>query len=129
MLKKTIEEEGRDWHKLIPYVLFAYREVPQSTTGFNLFELIYGRDTLKEGWIQDNPEKDDIVSFVNRVYQRLEDAKKIVHKNMEQVQEKQKKWYDQKARDLKLRNGDQVLVLIPTRTEKLWQNGKDLTQY
>ena len=125
MLKKTIEEEGRDWHKLIPYVLFAYREVPQSTTGFSPFELIYGRDirgpldVLKEGWIQDNPEQDDIVSFVNRVYQRLEDAKEIAHKNMEQVQEKQKKWYDQKARDLKLRNGDQVLVLIPTRTEKL----------
>ena len=44
MLKKLIDGEGREWHKLIPYVLFAYREVPQSSTGFSPFELIYGRD-------------------------------------------------------------------------------------
>ncbi len=28
MLKKLIDGEGREWHKLIPYVLFAYRELP-----------------------------------------------------------------------------------------------------
>ena len=28
MLKKTASEEGKDWDKLIPFVLFAYREVP-----------------------------------------------------------------------------------------------------
>lgn len=46
MLKKLIGEEGKEWNKLIPYVLFAYREVPQSSTGFSPFELIYGRGPL-----------------------------------------------------------------------------------
>ena len=35
------EKEGKDWDKLLPYVLFAYREVPQTSTGFSPFELLY----------------------------------------------------------------------------------------
>ena len=44
MLRKTAVQEGKDWDLLIPYVLFAYREVPQSSTGFSPFELLYGRE-------------------------------------------------------------------------------------
>ena len=33
MLRKTAVQERKDWDHLIPYVLFAYREVPQSSTG------------------------------------------------------------------------------------------------
>ena len=43
ILKKAASEEGKDWDRLIPYLLFAYREVPQSSTGFSPFELLYGR--------------------------------------------------------------------------------------
>ena len=41
MLRKVVTKEGKDWDKLLPYVLFAYREVPQASTGFSPFELIY----------------------------------------------------------------------------------------
>lgn len=34
MLRKTAD--GKDWDKMIPYLLFAYREVPQSSTGFSV---------------------------------------------------------------------------------------------
>ena len=43
MLKKAAVKECKDWDKLLPYLLFAYREVPQSSTGFSPFELLYGR--------------------------------------------------------------------------------------
>ena len=43
MLRRTGTDEGKDWNKHIPYVLFAYHEVPQSSTGFSPFELVYGR--------------------------------------------------------------------------------------
>ena len=67
MLRKLIEGEGRDWDKLVPYVLFAYREVPQASTGFSPFELVYGRDTrgpsdvIKEKWIQPKGDENDIL--------------------------------------------------------------------
>ena len=44
MLRKTASEEGKDCDKLLPYVLFAYRVVPQESTGFLPFELVYGRE-------------------------------------------------------------------------------------
>ena len=56
MLRKTVTDGGKDWDRMIPYLLFAYREVPQSSTGFSPFELLYGRDVrgpldvLKETW-------------------------------------------------------------------------------
>lgn len=44
MVRKYVSESGADWDQWIPYLLFAYREVPQSSTGFSPFELLYGRD-------------------------------------------------------------------------------------
>ena len=61
MLKRTVSKEGKDWDRLLPYLLFAYREVPQASTGFSPFELLYGRnvrgplDILKESWEADVP--------------------------------------------------------------------------
>ena len=43
MLRKAATEEGKDWDKLLPYLLFAYWGVPQASTGFSPFELLYGR--------------------------------------------------------------------------------------
>ena len=44
MLKKVASKEGRHWDTLLPYILFAYREVPQAATGFLPFELVFGRE-------------------------------------------------------------------------------------
>ena len=49
MLQKSVSEEGKDWDRLLPSVRFAYREVPQSSTGFSPFELLYGRSVRGPG--------------------------------------------------------------------------------
>ena len=126
MLRKVIDREGRDWNKWVPYVLFAFREAPQASTGFSPFELVYGRDVrgpldvLQEGWIGEQQDsQDDVLSYVQGVYDRLQESKEIVRQNMEKSQLQQKSWYDLKARETNLNVGDKVLVLLPTRTEKL----------
>ena len=43
MLKRLCSEQPRQWPRYINAVLFAYREVPQASTGFSPFELLYGR--------------------------------------------------------------------------------------
>ena len=74
MLRKTVDEEGRDWNRLLPYLLFAYREVPQASTGFSPFELVYGRhvrgplDVLKESW---EASKRSTESVVLTIQERL----------------------------------------------------------
>lgn len=40
MLKKVVTDGG--WDKLLPYILFAAREIPQASTGFTPFELLFG---------------------------------------------------------------------------------------
>ena len=47
MLRKTTLSGEHSWDKLLPYVLFAYREVPQASTGFSPFELLYGRKSAR----------------------------------------------------------------------------------
>lgn len=55
MLRKLSHEPPRSWDRYLAPLLFAYREVPQSSLGFSPFELIYGRHVrdpltvLKEG--------------------------------------------------------------------------------
>lgn len=43
MLQKAANDDGQDWDKLLPYLLLAYREVLQASTGFLLFELLDGQ--------------------------------------------------------------------------------------
>ncbi|GFV02668.1 hypothetical protein TNCV_2743411 [Trichonephila clavipes] len=56
MLHNVVRDEGRGWHLQIPYVLWAYREIPHSTTGVSPFQLLYGRQPqgplsiLKSTW-------------------------------------------------------------------------------
>ena len=51
----------------------------------------------------------------------MEAARDIMRENLEKAQRKQKAWYDKWAREIQLEEGEQlqVLVLLPTRNEKL----------
>ena len=65
-----VGNEGKDWDKLLPYLLFAYREVPQVSTGFLPFELFYGHEVqgtlniLSESWQADQHSKEIVVTHV-----------------------------------------------------------------
>ena len=41
MLKKFISKNQKDWDEYLPYLLSAYREVPQASTVFFPFELLF----------------------------------------------------------------------------------------
>ena len=100
MLRKTAVQEGKDWDLLIPYVLFAYREVPQSSTGFSPFELLYGRevrgplDVVKETWEASERSNQSVVSYVVNIREKLKKMMALVRENVEKAQKVQKAWYD-----------------------------------
>ena len=63
MLKRICQERPKDWDRYLSAVFFAYREVPQVSTGFSPFELLYGgtvrgpMQVLKELWTKsEEPE-------------------------------------------------------------------------
>ena len=130
MLCKTATEEGKDWDQLIPYLLFAYWEVPQMSTGFSPFELMYGRqvrgplDVLKETWEASKKSTESVVSYVLTIQEKLTKMSELASENLARAQSTQKKWYDRNARERKLQVEDNVLVLLPSSTNKLlakWQ--------
>ena len=91
-LRKVLKGEKRDWDRMLPYVLFAYQEVPQATVGFSPFELLYGRDSrgpldvLRDEWIQKPETEVDILSYVMDVRDRMERAQQIVEENARAAQ-------------------------------------------
>ncbi|XP_042147901.1 uncharacterized protein LOC115313675 [Ixodes scapularis] len=61
MLFHVIEKEGRGWDRFVPFLLWAYREVPHDTTGVSPFQMLYGRSptgpltVLQQSWTGDIP--------------------------------------------------------------------------
>ena len=136
MLRKTAVK-GKDWDKLLPYLLFAYREVPQASTGFSPFELLYGRavrgpmDVLRESWEAKEESEESVVSHVLQMQERLSGMTDLVQENLGRAQKVQKTWYDGNARLREFKPGDSVLVLLPTSTSKLlaqWQGPYQVTR-
>ena len=130
MLRKCAREGGKDWDKMVPFLLFAYREVPQESTGFSPFELLYGRDVrgpldvMRETWVSNKRASQDILSYVLLMRDRMATMNDHVQENLKAAGLRQKKWYDRNARDRTFQVGDQVLVLLPSSTSKLmaqWQ--------
>ena len=130
LLRKLVNKEGYDWDRLLPYVLFAYWEVPQSTTGFSPFELLYSRevrgplDVLKEECEAEKRSDESVVSHILAIRERMEEMTEIVSANLKEAQQRQKTWYDQTARERESEPGEEVLVLLPTSSNKLladWQ--------
>ena len=127
MLKKMCEERPQDWDRYLPAVLFAYREVPQESTGFSPFELLYGRQVrgpmqiLKKMWTGENEESEErsVYQYVLELRERFERTCRIVRENLLCSQSKQKVQYDKKARHRTFEVGNKVLLLLPTKSNKL----------
>ena len=91
---------GKDWDKLLPYLLFAYREVLQASTGFSPFELLYGRavqgplDILRETWQTDHQSDESVLSHVLAMREKLAHMTELVESNLKQAQKQQKHWHD-----------------------------------
>ena len=120
MLRKLIEVDGKDWDQLLPYLMFAVREVPQSSTGFAPFELLYGRrprgllDLAKDAWEQQPSRHRSLIEHVETMDQRMGRIWPMVREHMGRVQAEQARLYNRNAQVREFRPGDRVMVLVPT---------------
>ena len=130
MLKKLPDADGKDWDRLIPYVMFAIREVPQASTGFSPFELLYGRqprgllDLAREAWESQPSPHRSVIDHIEQMQARAKRIWPLVREHMEQAQREQSRTYNRGAVCREFRVGDQVLVLVPTSECKFlakWQ--------
>ena len=127
MLKKLCEGHPRSWDRYIPAVLFAYREVPQTSLGFSPFELVYGRtvrgpmSVLRQLWTDERAEEEvkTTYQYVVDLRNRLEDVGKLARENLEVARGCQRKYYNAKTKERSFSPGDKVLLLLPQEHNKL----------
>ncbi len=123
-LKKFIQDYHGQWHKALPFILFAYRETPHTTTGFSPFELLLGRnptgplDVLRQEWTGSKSTSTDLVTFVTSVHERLESASKAATVMEEGAKTQMKNYYDHGTKGQVFEVGDLVLILKPSSTVK-----------
>ena len=132
MLKKMCAERPRDWDRYIDALLFAYRETPQDSLGFSPFELMFGRNVrgpmniLKELWVKEDLDSEvkTTYTYVFELREKLEECLKIARDNLKTAQVKHKRYHDRKTQNRQFQEGDKVLVLLPTDSNKLLMQWK-----
>lgn len=119
MLFHVIEEHGRNWDKHVPFLLWAYREVPNVTTGESPFEMMYGRtpsgplSILQKAWTEDwtvpnelnKPASEYLIELRRKMSAADDRARSMATEN----QERYISHYNLRARDKHFMNGDQVI--------------------
>ncbi|XP_021345000.1 uncharacterized protein LOC110444964, partial [Mizuhopecten yessoensis] len=127
MLRRMCSERPKDWDKYLNALLFAYREVPQESLGFSPFELLYGRTIrgpmmiLKELWTKEVPDNEvkTTYQYVMDLRERLDETCELAKEQLRTARVSQRKYYNKKAKDRQLDVNDKVLILLPTKTNKL----------
>nr|XP_055032771.1 uncharacterized protein LOC129421341 [Misgurnus anguillicaudatus] len=137
MLRRVAAEDKRDWDKMLPYVLFGVREVPQASTGFTPFELLFGRqprgllDVAREAWEQQPAVHRTMVEHVRDMRERIDRVMPIVREHLAKAQQAQQRHYNRAAQPREFQRGDHVLVLVPTAACKFlatWQGPYTITE-
>jgi hypothetical protein len=130
MLGAYAKSQPAKWDEYIPHILFAYREVPSESTGISPFELLYGRHIrgplalLKEEWEEPSTCENSVLSYLLETRETMSSMSELAQVNETKAKQKQKAYYDKKARNREFEIGQKVLVLLSTQTSKLLASWK-----
>ena len=87
--------------------------------------MLYGRrvrgplDVLRESWTGEQQEEVPTITHVVEIREWMAEMADLVQQNTEQAQSRQRKYYDQGAKNCKLESGDKVLVILPMQSNRL----------
>jgi hypothetical protein len=136
LLHHAITNHARQWHKCIPFVLWALRESGNETTGLPPYTLLYGHQprgplhVLCESWTGDRSlpatlHKSDI-EYMTELKQHLSIVRAQADVHAETAQAAYVSSYNKRACDKSFEIGEKVIVLFADSTSKLkswWQTG------
>ena len=125
MMKTYCHDNPNDWDKGIPFLLFATRDVPNESTGFSPFELVFGHEprgplkVVKEQLLCDEQEQTNMLDYISAFRERLTRACEVAGEHLRTTQKAMKKRYDKRAKARTFASGDKVLVLMPMQGDAL----------
>jgi len=129
MLHHVMQQHGRQWHKFVPLMLWALREVPNATTGASPYMLVYGRNPrgpltiLKESWTGENDTSaslaQPVADYLLDLRSTLSEAAEFAQSHTDAAQQGYAAHYNLRVRQKKFQEGDQIIVLAPENTGKM----------
>ena len=132
MLRKVATSHPHDWDRLLPSVLFAYRELPQNGSGFSPFELLYGRSPrgpmtiLRELFTNIHLDADikPVYQYVVDLERRIVESCQLAQVNLQKSAETNAEYSDLRSKLREFGVGDKVLILLPVTKNKLLMTWK-----
>ena len=119
MIAKHAHTYGPEWDIYLQQLLFAYRVKPQDSTGDSPFYLLYGRDARlpTETAISQprSPYQEDLENYHVSLATSLTEAWSNAKQHLKRAQQEQKKQYNKRTREAKLKVGDRVMVYMPAQ--------------
>ena len=129
-----MEADGKNWDQLLPHVLFAVRKVPQASTGFSPFELLYGRrprglDLAKDAWESQPSPHRTLVDHVEQVRERMAQVWPIVREHLHNAQQAQARTYNRGAKLRLFQRVSWSLSSFLQQNAGFWPSGRDRTRW
>jgi len=128
MLHHTIQDYGRQWHRVVPCLVWALREVANKTTSVSPHFLLFGRvprgplSVLEESWTGIREHETDDSKFVSQYLRDLEkdmhNAERHAREHAVVAQTQYAKYYNDHTKDKNFQVGEQVVVLEKDSTHK-----------
>ncbi len=125
MIHKFVHNDAKNWDRWLEPLMFSIREVPQASTGFSPFELLYGRrprgvfDVLREAWEEGPTNAKNEIQYVLDLRAKLHTLGRLKIENLLQGQERQSHSYNRGTQLHEFTPGEKVLLLLPTSSSKL----------
>ena len=115
MLGTLDNAQKGDWKAFINPLVHAYSCTPHESTGISPYELLFGRkprlpiDVKFDKAFANNYSK-STKEYLEELQERIVLSQEIASKHTQKAQERQKSYYDRKAKAVTLEIGDRVLV-------------------
>lgn len=117
-LKLYVDENQKNWSKLLPIVTFAYNCTKQTSTKFSPFYLLYGRHPVFPSDLNLSKSPDgfsSIEEYVNSIKSKWSTIQEKVTSAVRRAQQTYKENFDKKRMFRSFAVGDKVLVYTPVR--------------
>ena len=123
MLHHVIKDRPKQWHKLLPYVLWCIRESRNETLGTSPYQMVYGRlpsnplNILVENWtgVDNLPATlgKSPTEFLEELQRNLKAIHDLAGDHADREQRRYVTQYNARSRDKHFQVGQQVIVLLP----------------
>jgi transposase InsO family protein len=130
MIAKLVHQEPQGWWNLLPFVLWALREVPNETTGVAPFTLLYGTlprgplSALKESWAGTKELPLNLgkgpVEYLQSLKENLELAKVYAEAHASKELQRHAAHYNLRSTEKRFEVGDRVVILAPDSSNKVY---------